>query len=100
VPIRPWLHRGFLALVLLFSAPIVASAGPVEDLITSIWPGAEGMAWLVGLAALITAVTAWLTAVLPQGEVGTTWGFVRRILNWFAGNVGNAKNDPQAPGGE
>jgi hypothetical protein len=36
-----------------------------------------------------------LSALLPQGERGTWWGFARKVIDAAAWNWGNATNEPK-----
>lgn len=72
------------------AAAVIPAAAPINWLDTV--KSAAGV--LVTPLAISGAVSA-LTAFLPQGQRGTIWGFVRKVLDAVAWNWGNAANEPK-----
>jgi len=84
--------RHFIPLfVLTLCLPVVAFAGPLDDLVGDV-TGLGDAAWWAQLVALGTTLSALITAILPVGTPGDKWSKIRRVLNYIAANWGNAKN--------
>lgn len=82
------------ALVLFLVFPIAAQAGPLEDVAEAFFPGVTGAAWWTELVAVGVAVAALLVAWLPKAaNAAGPYALVRRALNWFAQNYGNARSE-------
>lgn len=75
----------FMASDAAFAADVAADAAPwwqaAWDYVRT--PAAVG--WFIGL----------LTALAPQGNEGSAWWIVRKLLDLAANNWGNAKNAPK-----
>jgi hypothetical protein len=82
------------ALALIACVPALATdsaAAPAMDAITAARTYLEPL--ITPLA--ISGFCSFLSAILPQGEAGTVWGFMRKFLDAVALNVLNAKNAPK-----
>lgn len=92
---RSWLADPVLAfasiMLALILVPSVALAGPIEDLINAVSPGLTGVAWWGELVAAVVAGASLFAAATPKGEPGGMWDMLRRVVNWCAANVGNAR---------
>lgn len=80
-----------VAAVVLF--PSLALAGPLDELARELIDPESTVGYWAEAVALVSAVAALLVAVLPQGLPGGVWGRVRTLLNAFASNWGNARNE-------
>lgn len=49
-------------------------------------------AWLVAITAVVTAA-AGITALTPTPKDDAVLGKVRKVLDWLALNIGNARNE-------
>lgn len=83
----------FASALVLFAAGI-AVGQPVAPELVSVDPVAAdpGAPWLVALPALLVAISAFVSAVVPDDRLP---GWLGAILNLLAQNWGAAKNDPR-----
>ena len=84
----------FAFALVLFAAGI-AIGQPTAPELVSVDPVAAdpGAPWLVALPALIVAISAFVSAVVPDSRMP---GWLRSILNLLGQNWGAARNDPNA----
>ena len=80
-------------------ADTVAAIAPLADAsAAAVTPAMDPLAaakTYLATPAMITMMCSFLSAVLPQGEPRSAWGFIRMVIDFAAMNFGNAKNAPR-----
>lgn len=71
------------------AAAVIPAPGFIPDWAKAIW-------YSIVTPFAISGVASMLSAALPQGQRGTVWGFVRKVIDAAAWNWGNAANEPKS----